>query len=221
MNKRIIIRPPKFLIILSMVAFLLGCMDITQRLFENHEYVENVSSVLISQDKKTLVFIGKDYHYIFPASDIIVKTFESEFHKSVEAKIEGIYVDSSGKTTGTIDLFVSQLKPESDRLSSIGAGYIKHSISNSDKFYSDFSVKLEGQRFSADKKTALPNQSLNKTYKIHVTAEQSAGEKAIKSLLTPITVTAEGVFVIGAAPFVVTGIVVLVTLCSIDESGCK
>ena len=129
-----------------MPAFLMGC--VTRSLYWNTTYTETVSSVLISQDGKHLVVIGKNYHYNFDVPKAIVKTLQSPFHRSVSASFKSFHVDTSGFTSGDIKLTVDWPAPEEDELAALAAGYQKNRFG--ERGYSiGYSAYLTGRRFDA------------------------------------------------------------------------
>lgn len=175
---------------LGIAGALSGC--VTRSLFEPHRYVEVISSVLVSQDKKTLAVLTDDYHYIFDAPDTVVTTVLSSFHRLVVPKFSEFHVDSDGRISGELTLVLTPNAPEQDRTNAMLAGF-----KSSPNGGSVFNCKLSGTRYRANGvKPSDVSQRLNKEYRIHVRAEQATSAKAAKSLLTPITIAADGVLLI-------------------------
>ncbi|MFI3218923.1 MAG: hypothetical protein QX189_07360 [Methylococcales bacterium] len=191
----------------GITALLTGCEvgRVTKSLFKDvsHSYAEAVSSVLISEDRKTIVFIGKNYHYIFDAPSILVKTLTANFHKNVSALHGGFHVDNEGIVKGGLTLSLNIKAPEQDKLSALEMGYTKRIVPNVG-YFCEYEVNLTGVRYKSNGiEPTLVSQKLNKTYVFNVIAEQSSGEKAAKASLTPITVAIDGVLLIAKIPLMI------------------
>lgn len=192
---------------LGVAAILSGC---TARLFADHQYTETVSSVLISQDNKKIAVIGNEYHYVFDAPDVLIRTLTSSFHRSVKGDFSTrFFVNSSGAISGNYYLTLGKNAPEQEKDEAIAVGFVK--LSRGDLA---FSGTLSGIRYSSGGIQASVNsQRLNRVYKINVVAEQTAGEKAAKSLLTPVTVTADGLLVIAMIPLFSAYVLATILMC--------
>jgi hypothetical protein len=179
---------------MSAAGLLTGCL--TNALFKNEEYSEDISSVLISQDGKKLVVIGKQHHYIFEAPRVIVQTLRSSFHSSVAGAFGKFFVDSDGQTIGRYRLVLSKSTVDQDRADALAAGY-----ESADDGQLSFNGELRGVRYSAgDVRLPATAEKLNNSYRVLISAEQSTAKKAAKSLLTPITVAVDGALFIVAIP---------------------
>jgi len=198
----------------GITGILTGC--VTESLFKDDRYGEELSSVLISEDSKKIVFIGKNYHYIFDAPPILVKTLTASFHKSVSALLSNFHVDGEGNVKGDVTLTLSIKAPDQDKLAAMELGYRKGTILNSG-YYCEYRVTLTGIRYKSNGiQPQLVSQKLNRTYNVNVIAEQSAGEKAAKALLTPITVAIDGALLIGAIPLVLVGAIAITTVVTVE-----
>ncbi len=194
----------------GITGLLTGCdVGVTRYLFKDvshsHSYKEEVSSVLISEDRKKIVFIGKNYHYIFDAPPIVVKTLTANFHKNVSALLGNFYVDKAGIVKGELTLSLSINAPEQDKLSALEMGYTKRIIPNAG-YCCEYEVNLTGDCYDSNGiQPTLISQKLNKTYvvNVYVITEQSFSEKVAKASLTPITVAIDGVLLIGALPLMI------------------
>jgi len=163
-------------------------------------YSEDVSSVLISRDGKTLVVLGTNYHYIFDAPPVLVRTLRSPFHEAVRATLGRFEIESGGTTTGKLDLWVPSAASAADREAARAAGYTK-----TDAGRLEFKTELTGKRYFAgnfDLKKST-QQPLNKNYTVEVTVERPMGSTAAKIVLTPVTVTVDGVLLIASIPLLV------------------
>ena len=196
----------------AMAASTLLSACVTEALFKDYKYDEVVSSVLISTDKKSLVFIGKDYHYIFDAPEVLVKTLEAPFHQSVTGLLRNFHAKSSGEITGDFTLVLGIKVPEEAKQSALAMGYRKSGL-GPEGYGCILSGNLVGKRFLANNVQIGTLQQLNSTYTVQVSAEQSKGEKAAKLLATPITVAIDGVLILGSIPLIAIGVGVFSATC--------
>lgn len=190
-----------FLLVGAMIAskVLLGCTtSMTKKLFADRRYRETVSSVLISEDGKHLVILGEKYHYVFENQTDLVNILRMPFHPVVTALLGDFHVTSDQVISGNYDLTINNKASEQDKAEAIAAGFrrtVQGQIT--------FNGKMQGKRYSAEKFTTnKTHQTLNKQYVVNISEEQSSGEKASKALLTPVTVTADGVLTIITIPLV-------------------
>ena len=196
---------------IGVAAFLSGCL--TPKLYEHNRYTENVSSILISQDKKKVAVIGKDYHYLFNTPDVVVRTLGSSFYKEVDGGFEGFYVKSTGKVHGNYTLTVNARATELEKNEARAAGY-----EDRDNGTLQYRGTLVGDRYSSGGVEAtLASQRLNNTYNIRVEAEQTTGEIIGKTVVSPITLAADGLLVVAAVPL----FTFIVVACIYQEDGCK
>ncbi|MGY8812315.1 MAG: hypothetical protein ACKVK5_14930 [Pseudomonadales bacterium] len=205
-------------IIITAVCFavlLSGCM--TRSLFENREYKENISSILVTADGSKLVFVSDDYHYIFQAPKLLTDTVGAPFYRSVQANFDQFYVSRSDTVTGSFDLIVPVSAPDGDRQAASAAGFACKRIGERELCRA--TVEMQGKRYAAS--ATLPvgrNHLLNKSYLVYVSADEGAGAKA---LLTPLTVAADGAILIGGLGLTVVSVTGLSVVCASEPNGCK
>ena len=182
--------------LLTMVASfapaLSGCL--TRKLMarsEENAYVETVSSFLISKDGKTIAVLGDKYHYIFDAPASLVRTLQSPIHLLMFAHIEPFEVAEDGTVSGSYSLHLKEEATEHGKTQARAIGFTQ------DQWRRLFlKGHLKGQRYSAANFPADRIQKFNKPYRVKVYAQQSTADSA-KLLLTPITVTADGIIILG------------------------
>ena len=205
-------------IIITAVCFavlLSGCM--TRSLFENREYKENISSILVTSDGGKLVFVSDEYHYIFQSPKLLTDTLGAPFYRSVQANFNQFYVSRSDVVTGSFDLIVPVFASDGDRQAASAAGFACKRIG--DREFCQVKVELKGTRHAAN--GTLPvgrNQLLKKSYLVHVSADEGAGAKI---LLTPLTVAADGAILIGGVGLTVVSVTGLSVVCASEPNGCK
>lgn len=185
---------------------LAGCT--TPAIEARHHYTESVSSILISQDKQKIVFIGKTYHYIFDAPAAVVKTLELPLHSKVRGDLSNFHVDSQGGVTGLYSLRIEGNPGESDRADATSTGFepdsggqltLSGKISGT-RYQEDTSLlgeinSMRKHKEAPDEKSAV-SENLNKTYTIAVTYDPASGEKTADTLISPIIVTSDGLYLL-------------------------
>jgi len=192
--------------ILLTLTLLAGCT--TPAIEAGHRYTEQVSSILVSQDKQKIVFIGKPYHYIFDAPSGIASTLELPFHSKVNGSLSDFHVDSQGGVTGLYNLRIEGTPDERDTLDATNAGYKPdvtgqltlsgqiHGI----RYQEDTSLlgEIRSMRHPKDMQDEKSGSSasLNKTYTLTVTYDPASGEKAADRLITPIILTSDGLYLL-------------------------
>lgn len=188
---------------------------VTRKLFEDRTYGERVSSVLISKDERKLVILTKDYHYVFDATPMIVSTLKGAFHQSISANFGTLVVNPSGAVSISFKLSLAKEASDADKQEAIRAGYLQ---TKNGGIYTE--GELRGVRYAAGGVVPpeLPTQ-LNKEYLISVVIRQGPGEKAAKTLLTPITVTTDGVLILAGIPLLAIMVGLLAFTCR--NNRCK
>ena len=177
-----------------------GCLThaLREKIRNDASYTEEVTSVLMSEDGKKLVFIGDDYHYIFDAPVRLSHSLRSSFRKSLFAKFKGFRVDKNDHIIGNITISLDESASEEDKEKAIRLGYDKQSVGPA------LELSLQGKRYkSGGVTTDRVGYKLNYTYKITVLEERSSLEKSALTALTPITVLADGVLVITGVSLVI------------------
>lgn len=177
-----------------------GCVthDLREKIRNDASYTEDVTSVLMSQDGKNLVFIGDDYHYVFDAPVRLSRSLRSSFRKSLFAKFKGFRVDKNNHISGDIIINLDESASQQDKDKAIELGYDNRSVSPI------LVLSLQGKRYkSAGVATNRAEYKLNYNYKVTVLEERSALEKAALTAATPIAVLADGVLVIVGVPLII------------------
>lgn len=188
--------------LLSMMAMsslaMTGC--VTNRLLDSGGYyTEEISSLFISKDGKTLVAVTQNYHYIFEAPKVVVNTLQKSFHQYVSANFSDFHVDENEVTKGRLTLTISDA-PEAEIASATSSGYKKYTNAIS------ANCDLIGKRYKANGAISAEKYVLNHPYKIFVTAPDSTSEKAAKLLLSPITIAVDGVLILFGVPLMLLGL---------------
>jgi hypothetical protein len=178
-----------------------GCLTTAMMSSKDRDnYIEKVGSVLISADGKTLAVIGKEYHYLFDAPQAIKAVLDPDLGSVVNVHFQTFSVDSAQRITGGYTLNVIKTATAEQKEKAVAAGF--KTLPNGNL---NFTGTLSGTRYSANGIQAEnATQKLRQEYTINVSAEKSAGGKAIstagKLLVTPITLAADGVLILVAVP---------------------
>jgi hypothetical protein len=188
----------------------------TDSLLRNRPYTEEVSSVLITSDKQKIVFIGRDFHYIFDAPPSLLTSFQSSFYPSLRAVVRDFHVDKAGQTTGSLVLILSVKTPPEYRAAAAAQGYKCSTIINLGE-YCESKVTLHGIRYSSGGLPIGNQHRLNETYYVTVTSEDSPGAKV---LLTPITLIGDGALIIAGTPLLAAQVGAMLAICS-GKDACK
>lgn len=187
--------------ILSVIFLMSGCFHYTKKLFKDTKYVENISSILITQDQKNLVVFSKKYHYIFDMPSTLPGMLDASFRRKLMAGFDAFRVDATGKTSGRFSLRYKATNDQ-ERKETIQLGMSEFCCNSGEFFYRS---EIVGQRYDSGGLLPLTHeQQLNKTYYVTVYEKQSNASIASKMLLTPVTLVADGVLAIAAIPLLVT-----------------
>ena len=166
-----------------------GCF--TPMLYEPRLYDETALSFLVTEDGSRLVVLGEKYHYIFDDISPSLKEIllsPLNLRTVVVAVLANFYVKSDNVVTGDYFLSLSDQASEEQRKTAIGAGFVPPDL--------NLSGHLKGVRYSAKgfPFSAAQTQAFAHRYSANVRAERS---KTAKILLTPVTVTADGILILG------------------------
>lgn len=177
-----------------------GCVthELREKTRNDSSYTEDVTSVLISEDGKKLVFIGNDYHYIFDAPVGLSRSFHSSLRKSLFFKFREFRVDNNDRITGKLTISLDESASQEDKGEALKLGYDKRSVSPA------LELSLQGKRYkSGGVDTDTVRYKLNYNYKVTVLEERSFLEKAALTAATPIAILADGVLVILGVPLII------------------
>lgn len=167
-----------------------GC--ITTMMHEDRTYSEKLQGVLISADKKTLVVVGGQYHYVFAAPAQVVAALDPQLQPGIEAAgFQGFRVSADNKIQGRLVLQTRRNASPAQLQAARQAGFEERGGLMLAE------ASMHGERYAARDGAPLPLQKLNKDYYVHITEETSAAAKVLKAAATPVTVAADGVLVIG------------------------
>jgi hypothetical protein len=153
-------------------------------------YTETISSVLVSQDGKHLVAIGKDHHYVFDAPELLARALQSPVHKQFSAAFTPFHVDKKGDIGGDVTLRLpANASPDAQRAAAdIG-------LTRQDDGSFAATTRLAGHRFASwtYKTPGQTQEKLGQAYTVEITTDETAADAAVDKAVTPVRVAADGV----------------------------
>ena len=154
------------------------------------QYDETALSFLVTEDGSKLVVLGEKYHYIFDdISPSLTRVLGSPLRTVVAATLLNFHLRKDNVITGDYTLHLSEQASDEQRRSAIDAGFGASELT--------LEGTLKGIRYSAKGFPSPPaTQRFNRPYIVPITEETEA-KLATKILLTPLTVTADGLLVLG------------------------
>lgn len=174
---------------------------------ETRNFVEEVSTFLITQDGKNLIVAGKQHHYIFAVNETLKFILTWPEKKRVKAEFQSFSVRSDQSVSGMYSLTIdygNDLSPEMKNLL-LAKGFSDNKAEK--KLY--HSGWLQGTRYLADKFDMPAAMKLNQKYTIKMTEYQPSASAAIKRiLLTPLAVAADGLLILGGVPILLFSLMV-------------
>lgn len=205
----------KVMLILSAISFMvLGGACVTTAVLESKSYNtktynETVSSFLVSADKKNILVLGKDRHYLFHFKPKLQRILGSSINKKIHAEFNTFNLNTE-KTTVRGNF---RLKAMAEQVSAKEAatlkslGFVLRSKTKTQPAHWQSYQYLSGKYYRAGN-FALPQDSryLNQSYNVKIRERSLKKSNGVrKALLTPLAIAADGALMIGAIPFLILG----------------
>lgn len=172
-----------------------GCF--TPKLYKTREtqYDETALSFLVTEDGSKLVVLGEKHHYIFDdISPSLTQVLGSPLRTIVAVSLTSFRVKKDNIVTGDYSLKLSEEASDEQRRNAIDAGFPEPELI--------LLGNLKGVRYSAEGFPSPPEtQKFTRPYVVSITEETEA-KLSTKILLTPLTVTADGLIVLGVVALV-------------------
>ncbi|WP_426192686.1 hypothetical protein [Pseudomonas sp. NFXW11] len=185
-----------------------GCL--TSTLYEeqgsDEVYTEAVGQFYLTGDEQSFVIIGKQYHYFMQVDPQLLKAIRSGLHRRMQAEFLPIRVSYWQTLEGEFILRIPQLDQlDPGQIEEARAlGFVASTSQNA--LLQRFAIR--GSRFTSKRDiSAYQANPLNSTYTLHFSAYREKS-KVAQVLLTPVTVTADGVLMILALPLLPLGLMV-------------
>jgi len=175
--------------------FLSACSDLTVKLWEPKHYEEEFRHFLINQQYGFVVFLTQKYHYVFSDNSNLMKSILSWQDRRVlyiDADASELHVNKNNQVRGDIMIrsFNENLMPFRE------AQLFKYGF-RKDKNGWFLKLKIFGTRYKANPNVQGILPQLDLSYKIKVYTDLNKGEVLKDVLLTPLTITADGIITIG------------------------
>ncbi len=177
-----------------------GCL--TSKLYEsrasNEVYTETVSQFYLTADAKSFVILGKKYHYFVMVDPELLKAIKSDLHGKMQAEFSQILVNAWQNLEGELVLRIPGLDQlDAQQIDAAQAlGFVVARSQNA--LLHRYAIR--GSRFESKRDiSAYPANALNSTYTLNFSAYREKS-KVGQVLLTPVTLTADGVLTILALP---------------------
>ncbi len=178
-----------------LALFFLASCTLTQKLW-NPSYEETVGRFMISKDGKYVVFLGKNYHYVFSdnsniAKDLLLSPYR--FLLSIDS------LETSMKLSRSNDLEANiVIKPNVGKLDPVASQqFYDFGFRYNSNHELSLQIKLYGKRYLADRDLSNSASPLNRQYSIKIYEEISTSGKIKKAAITPITLTIDATLLIG------------------------
>ncbi|WP_095163026.1 hypothetical protein [Pseudomonas sp. Irchel 3F5] len=182
------------------IASISGCL--TSKLYEprasDEVYTEQVSQLYVTADQKSFVVLGKKYHYFILVEPKLLQAIRSGLHAKMQAKFLPVHVSMYETLDGEFELKIPGL--EQLQAHEVNEAKTLGFVTSAQEDALLHRYKIKGSRFKSSKDiSALEGSALNSSYTLQVSAYREKS-KVTQVLLTPVTVTADGVLMILAAP---------------------
>lgn len=204
------------LILVGLVSSLAACVETTTGTWKHPIYSETINQFLTTEDTRQLVFVGKDYHYIFPDTSSLFEILNWKDRGFLRGHFsKPFHVDSQNIVTGVYAIDCQCWGITSDQVKWLE----QRGFKRAEKIEGTMVLRKEGDIVGtryASRGIHLPNISnLNTSYEIQIETDFSNAGVAGRIALTPIAVAEDGVATVGlgyllliAAPFAIVDMVI-------------
>jgi len=163
----------------------------------SNRYSERVKGFLITKSGDKMVVIGDKYHYVFPVNLELKNIMISKKRKLIKPRFTNFKVDENNKISGNFHLhFYAKFEDDSEWLEDLGFS-IRRVTKHGNTSYV-YRGKLDGKRYKADKKVNI-KESFRRSYRLSIAEPEGGAETIKKVLATPVTLTVDGLLLIGGA----------------------
>jgi hypothetical protein len=180
-----------------------------------YSYRESVASIYVSQDRKSLVVLGDQYHYIFGVPPRLLEFLSSPLRPHFYPVFEGFFVEENRHISGslylTLTLRPADMSPEEKELAA-GLGMRLPPGESGYEVYGSGYISLKGDRFRANPmvvRHSAPDK-LNQTYDINIGVRITQEQRQAELAQSPINQIGDGLFTlltIPLLPFLLMGVV--------------
>ncbi|EPW4779002.1 hypothetical protein ACWLRU_004507 [Vibrio parahaemolyticus] len=173
--------------LIAVILMLSGCMT-TSKLWEEHSYIDSVSSFVLNKNNNDLIVTGKNYAYIFDVSNEFKQVLELSRTMEFTPMLSEFTLSKTGSISGNIYLSIKRsLVSEKEQSQLLLLGFTKGNSMT-------LTYKLSGSRYSLE--SEVDHIKLENEYKVKVIQESSAVKNVGQVMLTPATVVIDSALVI-------------------------
>ena len=198
----------KYILLIS-ILLLQGCtrtQTYTGELWNPPTYTETIDQFLINTKEKSLIIIGKKYHYIFDKGSAPLNLLTWSGRKNLYAYFYDFKVDVNNTVTGSYSIKNSNKKISKDEVTWLKKNGFK--IDKNGFYCKVFNIKGTRYLKRDDKLNNLSH--LNRKYSIRIERPNSTSDIAYKIAMTPISVTEDTIYIgVIAATIISVPVVVL------------
>lgn len=170
---------------------------VTKDLFSDQTYYVKIETFAITSDRSKLVAIGRTRHYVFEIPLNFADLLESPIRQYLTAQF-GTFTVDDGVVSGEFTLLLKKDVPEEIRRRATEMGFVRSGQ------LTKLDEKVSGQVFDArSEDVAAHAQRFTEPYIVRVRQRLSAGQKAARLPLTPLTLAADGGLLIGQIPLII------------------
>jgi hypothetical protein len=181
-----------------------GCGNPPRPHWKEH-YVEKVDEVLITEDRRQVVFLGTAFHYVFDADPVLAEVLGRSVQRELKARFGSFVVEHDRSITGSVRLWLDERAHPDDVREVVGLGFsIPATRVAVPRESAVHQAKLSGRRYDAKgfvHKASLTE--LNRSYRVHLIDRGGYLDSALHSastlrwMATPVTFAAEGSLKLG------------------------
>ncbi|MEZ9823024.1 hypothetical protein AB4238_20775 [Shewanella sp. 10N.286.45.A1] len=176
----------KLIILFSLI--MTGC---TSQVWQAPSYEEKITGFYASQENGLLLVTGKNYSYVFEASDILKKSLELSRTIEFYPRYESFKLDEENNVSGKLDLITHNA---SDKQKLRELGFHQDTYGNI-----ELTFNLTGKRYTVE--GSYPFQKLEDDHYVLVETPETGLSKAGKIVVTPGAVAIDAVATVPVAAF--------------------
>jgi hypothetical protein len=175
---------------------------------QNRRYDEKVSSILVSQDRKHIVFFGASHHYVFDTPPDLIQAFDSPLKSRLRAHFSSFTVKVDRSVEGHIYFHVDRNKETNESIFDIGRQLPREwSPNGTENFVTAKPIVIRGKRYeSAPDIQPGVTQRLNHIYSVSINEVSEPAVKEVQNYSSsPISNLPNGllmIFLIPLLPFI-------------------
>jgi hypothetical protein len=160
-------------------------------------YTETISSVLVSQDGKHLVAVGRNHYYAFEMPELLARSLQSPQHTQLEAEFTPFHVDEKADISGEVTLRMPDDASPQAQEAAAAMGLQRQPDGSWQA-----TTTLKGHRYASwtYRRPDEKREKLARSYVIEVTSDEHLDDRAADAAVTPIRTAADGVQLIYYAP---------------------